>query len=335
MLRLKQRVTINGLVLPFLTNVEIVDSRNNFTNTCDITLPNRLPKRNKRITDTIQKGSEVKVELGYFPNMFVEFEGYVSEVIPEKTAIIRCENEAYNLKRQSIGKDIIQKSTTLKDLINAIYTGDTIIADANIGDFQVGATNTVIDVLAELQSKYKIYSYFRDKTLIVGAQADTRTKETITADFQGNVPLGESNFNFKEASADRIVVKATSINRSGEISAIYAYYDGNPAAIVYSKAEPASGTVNEFNIGGQSDFSEEDLKELARIRLEALSFTGVDGSITIYGNKTKACATHGDICKVIDRQITEKEGDYAIVEVVKRFGVGVGFRQDLGLGISL
>lgn len=335
MLRLNQRITINGQVLPYVETVEIVDSRNKFTNTCTLTIPNRIPKRNNKITDLIAKGSTVKVELGYFPNLFTEFEGYVSEVIPEKTAVIKCENEAYNVKRQSIGKDIIQKSTTLKKLIAATYTGGVLVYDSNIGDFSVGATNTVIDVLAELQSKYKIYSYFRSSTLIVGAQADPREKQTVIADFQRNVPEGESNFNFKEANADRVVVKVSSINRAGTITEIYAYYDGSPAQIVYSKVAPATGSINEFNIGGQSDFSESDLKDLARIRLEALSFTGVDGSIVTYPPLAAPCATHGDICQVIDRDIPEKQGEYAIVEVVKRFGVGIGYRQELGLGITL
>lgn len=335
LIRLNQRITINDKVLPFVTNVEITDSRNNFTNTCVITLPNKIPKRGKRISDIVQKGSTVKVELGYFPNLFTEFEGYVSEVIPEKTVSIMCENEAYNIKRQSIGKDIIQKKTTLKKLVAAIYSGESVVDDANVGDFKITKSSTVLDVLAELQNKYKIYSYFRDSTLIVGANADPREKQTIIADFQGNVPEGESSFNFKEASADRIVVKVSSINRAGTITEVYAYYDGTPSAIVYSKVAPTSGAVNEFNIGGQSDFTETDLKELAKIRLEALSFTGVDGSITTYPPLDKACATHGDVCTVVDREIPEKQGDYAIVEVVKSFGDGVGYRQSLGLGISL
>lgn len=335
MLRISQKITINGRVLPFVQSVEIVDSRNKFTNTCVLTIPNRIPKRDNRISDIIAKGSAVKVELGYFPNLFVEFEGYVSEVIPEKTAVIKCENESYNIKRQSIGRDIIQRSTNLKRLIGAIYTGEAIIEDANIGDFSVGATNTLIDVLAELQDKYKIYSYFRDGVLIVGATADPREKQTIIADFQRNVPEGESSFNFKEADADRIVVKVSSISRAGVITEVYAYYDGSPAEIVYSGVAPATGAINEFNINGQSDFSQADLRELARIRLEALSFTGVDGSIVTYPPVSKACATHGDICRVTDRDIPEKDGDYAIVEVTKRFGVGVGYRQVLGLGISI
>lgn len=335
MLRLNQRITIEGRELPYVQTVEIKDTRNDFTNTAIVTLPNRLPERNKKISDFIAKGSAVKIELGYFPNLYTEFEGYVSQVIPEKTAVIMCENEAYNIKRQSIGRDVILKSTTLKALINEIYSGDVVIADANIGDFKATKTSTVIDVLAELQNKYKIYSYFRGSTLIVGTNADLREKETITAHFQSNVPIGESSFNFKEANSDRIVVKATNIQRDGTINEIYAYYDGTPSKVVFAKVAPTSGTINEFNIGGQSDFSIDDLKTLAQTRLEALSFTGVDGSITIYGNRSAACATHGDICEVIDLDVPEKNGTFAIVEVIKRFGVGIGFRQDLGLGITI
>lgn len=332
MLRLNQRITINGLALPFVQNVEIVTSRNLFTDTATITMPNRIPQKNQRISDVIQKGSKVTIELGYFPDLVMEFEGYVSQVIPEKTCVIMCEDEAYNVKRESIGRDVVLKATTIKKLVETIYSGKTSISDGNIGDWKISKTSTVIDVLKELQSKFKIFSYFRGDTLVVGVGADTIDQQEITCHFQKNIPIGESSFNFKEAEADRIVVKATNITRSGEVNEVFAYYDGNPQAIVFAQVAPTSGAINEFNIGGQSDFSIDDLKRLAGIRLEALSFTGVDGSITTYGDPS---ANHGDLAKVIDLQTTEKNGNYAIVEVVKRFGVGVGYRQDLGLGITL
>ena len=76
----------------------------------------------------------------------------------------------------------------------------------------------------------------------------------------------------------------------------------------------------------------QDLRDLAKIRLEALSFTGCDGMIMTYGFPS---ATHGDVCSVKDIEVPEKEGEYSIVEVVKNFGVGVGYRQSLKLGISV
>lgn len=332
MRRINQRITINNQVLPFTGRVEIVTSRNNFTDTAVIEMPNRIPGRGERISQLIEKGSPVTIELGYFPSLNVEFQGYVAQVIPEKTVIIQCEDEAYNVKRQSVGRDIVLKKTTIQQLIESVYTGNTLINDGNIGDWKVSKTSTVIDVLKELQSKFKIYSYFRGSTLVVGAQADTRVEQNIPCRFQENVPIGESDFNFKQAEADRIVVKATNITRTGVINEVYAFYDGTPAQIVFSQVRPTSGTINEFNIGGQSDLTIEDLQELARIRLEALSFTGVDGSITIYGSPS---VQHGDIAVVEDLDVPEKDGNYAIVEVRKRFGVGIGYRQDLGLGISL
>jgi len=332
MLRLFQRVTINGRVLPFVQNITIKTTRNDFTDTAVILLPNKIPQLNLKISDVVKKGSAVKIELGYHPDLFTEFEGYVSQVIPDKTVQIMCENEAYIHKRKSVGRDIIQKKTTLKKLIGAVYTGAAVIDDINIGDWKVSKTSTLIDVLAELQSKFKIYSYFRGNTLISGITVDPRDKREITCDFQKNIPIGESSFNFKEAEADRIVVKATNITRSGVINEVYAYYDGSPLAIVFSRVAPTSGAINEFNIGGQSDLNISDLETLAKTRLEALSFTGVDGNITTYGYPS---VTHGDIANVIDAKVPEKNGKYAIVEVIKRFGVGVGFRQDLGLGITV
>ena len=360
MLVLNQEITINGRELNFVHSVHIKSSRNTFTDTAEITIQNRISERNQnKISDVIKKGSEVTIKLGYSPDLIEEFTGYVSQVIPDKTAVIRCENEAYNLKRISVGKDIILKATDLTKLFTAIFkiTGGSVttpislgddvemiqgfigdrtirayIKNSNIGDWKISKSATLIDVLAELQSKFKLYSYFRGQDLIVNALADQREKSTITANFQGNVPIGESSFNFKQADADRIIVKATSISRSGEINTIYAYYSGTPQEVTFQKEQPTSGNVNEFNIGGQSDLTTSDLKTLAQRKLEALSFDGCDGSITIYGSPS---AQHGDICKVVDSDVPEKEGDYSIVEVEKRFGVGIGYRQDLKLGISL
>lgn len=329
--RLAQIITINDIRLPFCQNVSIRTTRNGFTDTAEISLPNRINQKGERISDLVPLGSPIIVKLGYFPDVFVEFEGYVSQIIPDKTLTIRCENESYNLKKNSIGRDIILASTTLRKLISEIYDRETLVADANIGNWRVSRTSTVIDVLSELQSKFKIYSYFRGDTLIVGANADTREKKNVIVDFQNNVPIGESNLDFKNANSDRIVVKATNIKRDGTIIEIYAYYDGNPAVIVFSKVAPVSGSVNEFNVAG-TNISVEDLKNLAKTRLQALSFTGVDGSVTIYGDQQ---ISHGDIAVVKDRGIPERDGSYSIVEIVKRFGVGVGYRLDLGLGLSL
>lgn len=329
--RLNQRITINGYVLPYVAEVQITTSRNTFTDTATITIPNRIARRNNTIGGFIQKGSPVTIELGYHPHLVTEFTGYVSQLIPEKTAVIRCEDEAYNLKRISVGRDIVQKKTTISTLIKSVYSGSLLVNDGNIGDWKISKSATVLDVLKELNSKFKVYSFFRGKTLVVGAQADTRTDRRIRCHFQKNVPIGESNFNFKEADSDRIVVKATNVTRSGTINEVYAYYDGNPLSIVFQRAAPASGAINEFNIGGQSGLTINDLKALAKIRLEALSFTGVDGNITIYGSPS---ASHGDIAEVTDLDTPEKNGKYAIVEVVKSFGRG-GYRQSLGLGITL
>lgn len=331
MLRLIQEIEIGENKLPFIATCEIYSSRNNFTDTARITIPNKIPSKGEKISDIIKKGDAVTIKLGYFQyNLFTEFTGYVSQVIPEKTATIICENEAYKAKRTSIGKDLILKNTDLETLLKNIWTGDYIVNNSNIGDISVSKNSTVIDVLSFIQSKYKIFSYFRGKTLIVGPKADTHISNYIPCNFQDNVPTGESSFNFKDADADKVVVKVTNINRQGTINTIYAYYDND--TIVYSKTAPGIGAVNEFNIGGQTDFSEIDLKSLATIRLEALSYTGCDGTITIYGYPP---ASHGDIAVVSDTEIPEKNGNYAVMEVTKRFGYGIGFRQDLALGLFL
>ncbi|MFR9622496.1 MAG: hypothetical protein SNG97_07030 [Rikenellaceae bacterium] len=328
MFRLHQRITIGGKVLPFVGDVVLNSSRNNFTATAQITLPNRIAERGKRISDVIEQGSAITIELGYFPNLNVEFEGYISQVMPDRVCTIMCEDEAYIAKRKSIGKDIIQKATTIKALIAACYNGEFECIDANIGDWKVSKSATVLDVLSDMQNKFKVFSYFRGKTLIVGVQADTHISQGITCDFQRNVPLGESSFSFADVAADRVIVKASAINREGVISEVYAYYVNQD--IEYSSVAPEVGKINEFNINGQSDITTDDLRALARIRLEALSYMGAEGSIAIFGSPI---AAHGDYAVISDSRVPEKNGRYSIVEVEKSFGAN-GFRQVLNLGVD-
>jgi len=325
-------ILIDGKKVPLVTNVTIKSSRNSFTDTAEIYIPNRLSQRNKKISELIVKGSPVVIKLGYDPDLVVEFEGFVSNVIPDKLCVVKCEDQSYNLKRQSVGKDIIQKATTIKKVLDAVYTGKMEVFDAYIGDWSITKTSTVIDVLAELQDKFKVYSYFRSGVLVVGAQADKTENKTVTCHFQKNLPLNASGYSLRDPKQERIVVNAKSINRKGEINEIFTYYDGNPEKVVHDEVAPTSGVVNEFHIGGQSDFTIARLKTLAEIRLKALTFTGAEGSIVMFGVPS---VKHGDIAKVIDLDVSEKDNKFSIVGVTKTFGKGVGYRQSIDLGISI
>lgn len=329
MLRLFQEITIGEIKLPFVADVQVVDTRNAMTNTATLSMPNRLSARGKKISDVFKQGDKVVIKLGYFPTLSTVFEGYISQVMPDKTVTILCENEAYKYKRKSIGKDIIKKNAQIKALISEIYSGTLYASDANIGDWKISKNATLIEILQKIQSDFKIYCYFRGEDLIVGAENDPREVKNIKCDFQKNIPLGESSFTFKEAEAQKIIVKASNINRKGEIKEVFCYY--SDGGVVYDTAQPELGAVTEMNITGD-EIEDSFLKELAKRKLEALSFVGAEGSITVYGS---TMATHGDIAEVKDTEIPEREGKYAIVEVVTTFGIQSGYRQELKLGIKI
>ena len=65
--RLNQKITIDGKVLPFCIKCVVNTSRNNFTDTAIIEIPNRIPSLNKRISDLIPKGAIINIEAGYYP----------------------------------------------------------------------------------------------------------------------------------------------------------------------------------------------------------------------------------------------------------------------------
>lgn len=336
MLRLYQEITAGSFVFPFCTNVEIQSTRNNFTDTAIISLPNRIPGSRERISDVLAQGTPITIKLGYYPDLFTEFTGYISQIVPNRTAVIKCENESYVWKRRSQENDIIQKNTTVRKVISALYNGELDIQDGNIGDWKISKNSTLIDVLNELYKKFRMYSYFRGTKLVVGATAESRAKASINAvtdGINGNVPIGETSIEFQSATAEQLVVKGVSVNRAGKVTEVYAFFESPTSnEVVFSTTKPATGNIQQFNINGQVPLTESDLQELCRTRLLAVSRTGINGTVTIYGNQF---AQHGDNCVLSSSETPEINGTYSIDSVTVGFGVGVGYRKTLGLGIKI
>jgi len=134
-----------------VTSVEIVKKRTNYTDTATVTFPNRL-RRKENLIDKINIGDKVVIYLGYFPNLVKEFEGYISFIDKNSPLVLKLEDESFQLKRKSLPATTL-KNTTIQELIETFYNGETNILDAEIGDWRVSENATLINVLDELKSK--------------------------------------------------------------------------------------------------------------------------------------------------------------------------------------
>lgn len=318
MLRLNSEIIIGNLKFTFVTNVQINKSWETLTDTATIILPNNIRLKNQQIKDVIKINDSVTIKLGYFPNLVTRFTGYVSSIIPESPLKIRCEDESFKLKQQFL-ESYSKKPVTLETLIKDNYIGEVNVADADLGGFSIAKGSTLIQVLQELRTTYKLYSWFRDGVLNVGLPFDG-TGTIKKFGFQRNIIDG-SNLIYTSDSDLQTVAYGISIQSNGSKIELYTYYENGQ--IKTSTTNPG-GNLNTMKIPGLSALK---LTELLERWLPNLHYTGYKGSFTTFG---EPIVDHGDIAEITDLKYLEKNGKYLIKAVSINFGVD-GYRQEITL----
>ncbi|MDR2292449.1 MAG: hypothetical protein LBE11_03140 [Prevotellaceae bacterium] len=105
MLILKCYILIEGkdnkiITFDYVSSVEITTSVKDFTDTAKITVPRKMQWRGKPLTDFINRGNEITVQLGYEGHKIeTVFKGYIKAFTHAAPIVIDCENEMYALKQ--------------------------------------------------------------------------------------------------------------------------------------------------------------------------------------------------------------------------------------------
>lgn len=335
MLRKNQNIRIfdgNSEDLKFnitlVTSVEIVTKRNSYTDTAVLTFPNRLSDDNGAI-DLINIGDRIEIRLGYFPNLNLEFRGFINYVGRDSPLVIECEDDAFLLKRIALPATTF-KNATISEVIGRFFDGPTNIVDAEIGDVRIAENATLVKFLDLLKSKYGILSFFQDGVLNINTSlTEDNTRRVFLINEQLNVPIGGSNLQFQKNSDLPIVSHGVSIQRDGTKIELYATYRDNVLNndIIVSDLKPI-GFLNTLKV---PNLSRDALEQLIRRRLPLLFYTGVTGDVTTFGEPS---IRHGDTVQYIDQRIPEKNGFYRVNEVVKSFNLDVGYKQRVVLGLK-
>jgi hypothetical protein len=318
MLRLNSEITIGKLKFTFVTNLQINKSWETLTDTAVISLPNNIRKKNKLIKDLIKVNDEVTIKLGYFPNLVTRFTGYISKIIPDSPLKIMCEDEAFKLKQEFL-ESYVKKPVTLETLIKDNYSGEIKVNDADLGGFSISKGATLIKVLQEIRTTYKLYGWFRNGVLNVGLPFDG-TGITESFKFQRNIIDG-SSLVFTNDNDLKTVAYGVSVLSDGSKVELYTYYENNE--IKTSETNPG-GNLNTMKIPG---ISKVKLTKLLERWLPNLHFTGYKGSFTTFGEPV---VDHGDIAELSDLKFPERDGKYIIKSVQINFGTN-GYRQTIEL----
>jgi hypothetical protein len=303
-------------------------------------MPTKFKDKNKNIIslDRLQAekgvfkpGDKVTVKLGYVPQMWTVFEGYLKSANPNTPLIFECEDASYLLKRRNI-TSFSQKGTTLAALINHIVAGivPVKVLDAKIGDFRVSNESfvNIVDVLDLVKNQFGFSAWFRGGELYVDypSTRSTQTGERPTHEFDFQRNVVDSNLSYEIVEPDNIAIKGTSIKLNNTKIDRYAYYDTDGTIKVGSEAR--KGEQRQFNF---IELSQAELDEKIKGILPTVMYNGFSGSFNTFGFPF---VQHGDKVKLMDRRYPERDGSYLVRAVGTSFGNG-GFRQNITLDTKI
>ncbi|MEK0337620.1 MAG: hypothetical protein QQN41_09330 [Nitrosopumilus sp.] len=315
-----------------VTSVEIIKDRRTFTDTATLIFPNRL-RRKENLIDNINIGDKVVINLGYFPNLVEEFEGFISFVDKNSPLVLKLEDQSFQLKRKSLSATTL-KNTTIKELIETFFDGETNILDAEIGDWRIAENATLINILDELKSKLGVLSNFKNGVLNVNTELivneETKVIKLNINGEEGNVVQGSDDLNFQKDTDIGIISHGISIQKSGIKIEVFATYKENlpDNEIIVSNIKPI-GVLNTLKV---PDLSLNALTKLIKQRLPKLFYTGITGKITTFGAPS---INHGDIVHLTDERTPERNGKYKIDAVTKNYDNSIGYKQTLTLGLKV
>jgi len=321
MLNMNWNITFksNGLKykLMLISEIEITESVENLVDTAIITLPEAVMNKVLDFENTISRGSEISIELGYDDDLRKEFTGYVKEITTNDSSLkILCEDSLF-LFRVGV-KDAEMKPTSMKkiaqSLINQIDKSFKLSCDFDIGyeKFTIHQA-TGYDVLKKLQEETKANIYFdtENKTLHIHAPYLEKGGDVVYS-MQKNIE--KSSLEYKRAIDKKVEVTIESIDLKGKVRS---YTTGT-----------TGGDKITIKVGAVSTL---DMKKIAEVALQRNNYDGLDGSIDTwlipYVKPTYSA-------RFLDQDYPEKSGIYYVISTVTTFS-DAGGKRVVKFGIKL
>jgi hypothetical protein len=320
------KVTVGSRVFEKVSGVEIVSTWKELGDTATLKLYGWVQEIRpdgqrvgavRKVEDVVKAGDRVEIQLGYDGQLRTEFMGYVADIKLTVPFEVRCEDEYYHLKRQSVNRS--WKKTTLAQLLKDLVPNVTLspsLPKLTIEEFRADRT-TVAGVLQKLKEYYLVCAYFRAGQLFVGLPY---TEFTATSGvpgalarygFQQNVVSDDLTYKRKEDV--RLKFKLTARHPNGKTTSVEV---GDPLG-------------EERNLTIPSKTSDKaELRRLAESRLAELKYDGYRGKLTSFG---VPFVVHSGVADLKDERYPQRAGRYLVDSVRTTFGPE-GFRREVELG---
>lgn len=359
------RIDGTQIIMNFVNDIEIVSSYENLTSTAKIVIPRKLTFNGKNIASGIsslfKRGDKVRIECGYFPNLRLIFQGFITKISLNDPILITCDDQMFILKNYNVTypptKDIktITQGKTGKKLKKPKVVSSKI------------TLSQLLDHIIPNEIEYKTLSSMND-SISIGSSASFFGSPT-----KPDVNIGSFRINDRPASEALQVLKDQYgiysyfvTDTKTEESTLYVGFPSNAAdtntityyfenniiddtKLEYQRLEDVRAQVTGVSMDlntnkkttitvGDGDgvkktfyaqnLDEKELKEFANNKLVTFKYEGYKGAFTTFGEDY---ARHGDIAYVISYIYPEKNGHYLIKSITRTFGMG-GYRQSIEIG---
>jgi hypothetical protein len=324
---LKCKILIIGkdnkkITFDYVKSVEIITSVEDLTDTAKIIVPRKMQWQYKPLTDFIERGSEITVELGYEGyKMETVFTGYIKNFTARTAITLDCENEMWKLKQIAVVpkvykefdiKEFIQEYAPHLELVSINET------KYNFGEVKIEKDVNVARVLEQLKQNNPFYTFFRGKKLyaVIGQTNLVAEDEVKMLNFISDKNIISSD-NLKITLAEDVNVRVKAIS----------ILPSNKRLTVEVPPGKKDGDLRTLHASRYK--TEADLKKYAEAELANLKVDTVEGSFTAFGIPH---VRKGDRVKITDNVNADINGKTFAVKAVRYSFDNNGYRQTITLG---
>lgn len=302
----------------YVSDVKVHTSLDDFTDTCEITVPRKLEYKGKDIKEYVARNDKVEVQLGYDNRLETVFKGYVKRVKTGTPIVIECENEAWKLKQTEV-EPVLYDSLTLSDFLKEHMNAyDYQVADANLGEVRIEQKTTLAKVFDYFKKNYPLRFYFREGVFYAGLPSALLAGEQKTIKFRHGLNYVKDQLKYTRAEDLNLQIVAKAIRP-----------DNTKLEWKEPQTAPEANTETYYVPGAKSV---DDLKVFAKEKLKEQKTDKMDGTLTAFG---EPYVRKGDIAHLLDDQNPERnDKKFIINQVSYEFGQN-GYRQKITLGKQL
>ena len=319
---LTSEIKIGQFIFRSISEVEIIKSIEELSDTAVITMPSKFKIRHngeeKLVENAIKVGDKVEIKLGYEEKYEgVEFVGYVTAIGSKIPLEIKCEDAMWVLRRKNI-THAYNSGTTLKEVLKKVVEGTDVelsdkIPSIKIDKLVIRMANGT-QVLQKLKEHLALSIYLDSEGKLYAGleQLNNLHKEAI---YDLNYNLVENNLEYKTAEQKRLRIKYTYMDSKNKKKSV--------------EVGDKDGELRTFHTSIISD--EKKMEEMAHAEMQKLKYDGFEGSVKSF---LIPYASHGMTAVIKDKEHPNREGKYFIKKVVTSFGSN-GARREISISNKL